>query len=97
MLHTFSETVFYVAITENTMNDSLKVTKNHNVEEAETRILDENVHNRSSRTLDAIRMRAWKEKWPLVTEVELKSTGPWILKPFAFYFLALDYRNRNAS
>lgn len=32
-------------------------------------------------TLDAIKSRVWKDDWPLVTEAELKSTGPWILKP----------------
>ena len=36
-------------------------------------------------TLDAIRNRAWKEKWPLVTETELKRTGPWILKPYQYH------------
>jgi hypothetical protein len=77
--------LYLVAITENTMNDNLKITRNHNVEEAETTILDQNLHNRSSRTLDAIRTRAWKEKWPLVTEVELKATGPWLLKPYEYH------------
>jgi hypothetical protein len=74
--------LYLVAITENTMNDSLKVTRKH---KREAKILDQRLHNRSSRTLDAIRTRAWKEKWPLVTEVELKATGPWILKPYEYH------------
>ena len=38
------------------------------------------------RTLDAIRARTWKKnKWPLVTEVELQRTGPWILKPYQYH------------
>jgi glycogen debranching enzyme len=77
--------LYVVAITENTPNDSLKVTRKHNREEEEEKILDQNLLNRSIRTLDAIRTRAWKDKWPLVTEVELKATGPWILKPYEYH------------
>lgn len=40
---------------------------------------------RAKRTLDALRNRVWKEKWPLVTEVVLKSTGPWVLKPYQYH------------
>jgi len=29
-------------------------------------------HNRTIKTLDSIKRRIWKDKWPLVTEVELK-------------------------
>ena len=75
-----------VAITENTTNDSLKGTRKQNGGgEAEAKILDQNLSSRANRTLDAIRTRAWKEKWPLVTEVELKATGPWILKPYEYH------------
>jgi glycogen debranching enzyme len=77
--------LYVVAITENTPNDSLKVTRKHNREEEEEKILDQNLLNRSIRTLDAIRTRPWKDKWPLVTEVELKATGPWILKPYEYH------------
>jgi hypothetical protein len=41
--------------------------------------------HRANRTLDAVKNRAWKEKWPLVTEVVLKSTGPWVLKPYQYH------------
>jgi glycogen debranching enzyme len=75
--------LYLVAVTENTMSDSLKVTRKHN--EEEEKILDQNLSSRSNRTLDAIRTRVWKEKWPLVTEVELKATGPWILKPYEYH------------
>ena len=80
--------LYLVAITENTMNDSLKVTRKHNRGERdakEPKILDQNLHHRANCTLDAIRTRTWKEKWPLVTEVELKATGPWILKPYQYH------------
>jgi hypothetical protein len=40
---------------------------------------------RAIRTLAAIQERIWKEKWPLVTEVELKKTGPWKLKPNQYH------------
>jgi Glycosyl-hydrolase family 116, catalytic region len=85
--------LYLVAITENTINEGLKVARrkhNGQVKEEQKRqtgssILDQNLRNRSNRTLDAIRTRAWKEKWPLVTEVELKATGPWILKPYQYH------------
>jgi glycogen debranching enzyme len=81
--------LFLVAITENTtLNDNLRVTRKYNQGEKEARepkTLDQSLHNRANRTLDAIRTRAWKEKWPLVTEVELKATGPWILKPYQYH------------
>ena len=79
--------LYLVAITENTINDSLKVRRKNSIEEEQTeeKILDKNLHTRANRTLDAIRTRAWKEKWPLVTEVELKATGQWILKPYQYH------------
>lgn len=40
---------------------------------------------RARTTLDALKNRIWKENWPLVTEVPLKSTGPWILKPYQYH------------
>jgi hypothetical protein len=78
--------LYLVAITESTMSDSLKVTRKHNGnKQTESKILDQSLHNRSNRILDAIKTRAWKEKWPLMTEVELKATGPWILKPYQYH------------
>jgi glycogen debranching enzyme len=82
--------LYLVAITENnTVNDSFELTNKYNEEEHEQieskKILDQNLRDRSNLTLDAIRARAWKEKWPLVTEVELKATGPWILKPYEYH------------
>lgn len=82
--------LYLVAITENTLtNDNLKGTREYSIEhripETESRSLDQNIHYRANLTLDAIRARTWKEKWPLVTEAELKSTGPWILKPYEYH------------
>ena len=36
---------------------------------------------RALHTLNTMKKRLWNHKWPLVTEVEMKCTGPWILKP----------------
>jgi hypothetical protein len=40
---------------------------------------------RATSTLDAIRSRVWKDKWPLVIEGVLKKTSPWILKPYQYH------------
>jgi hypothetical protein len=36
-------------------------------------------------TLAAVKSRVWKDKCPLVTEIEMKSTGPWILHPNVYH------------
>ena len=79
--------LYLVAITEDTINDSLKVRRKNNIEEdkQKKKVLDKILNTRANRTLEAIRTRAWKERWPLVTEVELKATGPWILKPYQYH------------
>jgi glycogen debranching enzyme len=75
--------LYLVAVTEDTIRDSLKATEKNN-EEAKI-LLDQSLRDRSLRTLNAIKSRVWKEKWPLVTEVELKATGPWVLKPYQYH------------
>ena len=32
-----------------------------------------------------MKKRLWKHGWSLVTEVELKKTGPWVLKPHQYH------------
>jgi hypothetical protein len=54
-------------------------------QQEESNFVHESLHKRAISTLDAIRNRAWKEKWPLVTETALKRTGPWILKPYQYH------------
>ena len=91
---------YLIAISQNTANDSLAVHRhsrhNHrmaqNLEQGgeqeqsqEPKSVHPSLHKRAISTLDAIRRRAWKEKWPLVTEKELKRTGPWILKPYQYH------------
>jgi hypothetical protein len=44
------------------------------------------LYSRAISTLNVIKERIWKKgKWPLVTEVELKKTGPWLLKPYQYH------------
>jgi glycogen debranching enzyme len=74
--------LYLVAISENSARDNLTNGKQDDVSGAKTG--DENLQ-RANRALDAIRSRVWKQKWPLVTEVELKSTGPWQLKPYEYH------------
>ena len=72
--------LYIVAMSESSPN----LTNNREQSLPREKTIDESVH-RANRTLDALKKRVWKEKWPLVTEVELKSTGPWILKPYQYH------------
>jgi hypothetical protein len=86
--------LYLVAITQNTLKDSLW---NFDSPQPKTRKIQgggvENDyaalhpihHDRGMKTLDALKKRTWKEKWPLVTEAILKATGPWILKPYEYH------------
>ena len=86
---------YLIAISQNTVNDSLgihnhhrsnhQVVKNQLQQGQEPKPIHQSLHKRAISTLDAIRSRAWKKKWPLVTESELKQTGPWILKPYQYH------------
>lgn len=75
---------YLVAITENTANDNFRIHDQQKQQEPK-KTIHQNLHNRAISTLDAIRGRVWKDKWPLVTEAELKSTGPWLLKPYQYH------------
>ncbi len=73
--------LYVVAVSENSKRDKLSGgQQNYSKQKTDK----EDIH-RANRTLDTIRRRAWKRKWPLVTEVELKSTGPWHLKPYEYH------------
>jgi hypothetical protein len=92
--------LYLVALTENTSRDSLSINDYPSKEnllqqppmikrlygkEEEDDDDDRSDYDRLVRTLGAIRARAWKKKWPLVTEVELISTGPWHLQPYQYH------------
>ena len=85
---------YLISISQNTSNDGLLVSSGHHrhndisnpeQEGQEAKSLHQTLHKRANSALDAIRKRAWKDKWPLVTESELKRTGPWILKPYQYH------------
>jgi hypothetical protein len=78
--------LYLVAISENSARENLTNNREQGLPREKTDDDDLNLH-RANRTLDALKNRVWKEKWPLVTEVELKSTGPWILKPYQYHNL----------
>ncbi|HEX6282921.1 MAG TPA: hypothetical protein VFZ67_11885 [Nitrososphaera sp.] len=92
--------LYLVALTENTRMDSLSIHNYSNYRSNKKNMLQpqmikqldgkENDHGKSSydrlvSTLTAIRRRAWKKKWPLVTEAELVARGPWHLKPNEYH------------
>jgi hypothetical protein len=81
--------LYLIAVTDNTHRDSLKMIDNTSAAQREehkfTRVLNDELHERSLKTLEAIKTRAWKEKWPLITERELTATGPWVLKPYEYH------------
>jgi glycogen debranching enzyme len=74
--------MYLVAISENSAGENL--TNNGEESLLIEKNSGRNLH-RANRTLDALKNRVWKKKWPLVTEVELKSTGPWVLKPYQYH------------
>src|SRR5919202_1877810 len=89
---------YLIGISQNTINDSLRVHHHHRIDnrqlaesheqgqrENQEKLIQPSLYKRAVSTLDAIRDRAWKEKWPLVTETELKRTGPWVLKPYQYH------------
>jgi glycogen debranching enzyme len=79
------DTSFYlVAITENTANDNFAILRQQK-QQQEPKNTYRNLHSRAISSLDAIRRRVWRDKWPLVTEAELKATGPWLLKPYQYH------------
>ncbi|MDQ3888444.1 MAG: GH116 family glycosyl hydrolase [Thermoproteota archaeon] len=74
--------LYLVAISENSSSENLTNSRE------QVLLIEKNGDqnlSRANRTLDALKNRVWKEKWPLVTEVELKSTGPWVLKPYQYH------------
>jgi hypothetical protein len=74
--------LYLVAISENSPRQNLTNNREQGLPREKTG--DRNLY-RANRTLDTLKNKVWKEKWPLVTEVELKSTGPWILKPYQYH------------
>jgi hypothetical protein len=81
--------LYLIAVTDNTPRNSLKMIYNvdHSLNAGSMHLnkLNDGINERALRTLEAIKTRAWKKKWPLITERELVATGPWVLKPYEYH------------
>ena len=85
---TFTEdsSFYLVAMTANTEQNVLRMLQREALASQEPpKQLETRLQHRASSTLEAIKSRMWKGKWPLVTEGFLKETGPWILKPYEYH------------
>ena len=75
--------LYLVAVTENTAQDIIAgQVKGKTAQQEKAR---PEFASRGGRTLDALKARIWKDRWPLVTEVELDRTGPWVLHPNQYH------------
>ena len=78
---------YLVAITQNATTDNAsnrpQIKKVGKLQEPKT--IQHDLYVRAISTLDTMRSSLWKNKWPLVTEVDLKASGPWILKPYQYH------------
>ena len=90
--------LYLIAVTENTSNDSFRLHDRENIktqkkqqqggqeqQRTELESIHQQLFDRATRTLDAMKTRVWKDKWPLVTEGELKKTAPWTLRPYQYH------------
>jgi hypothetical protein len=77
--------LYLVATTEKTARDMLGQMHGSKLPDRRVSVDGEALAKRAASTLDAIKNRVWEEKWPLVTEVEMKSTGPWHLHPNVYH------------
>ncbi|MDQ5842519.1 MAG: hypothetical protein M3286_03415, partial [Thermoproteota archaeon] len=81
--------LYLVALSEKSSKDNLPDNSKETVgeqEQVKKADYDRDMHmTRANKTLDALKARTWKDKWPLVTEVLLKATGPWQLKPYEYH------------
>ena len=75
--------LYLVAVTENTSRDILSSHLKGESTQDEKALPE--FGDRGMRTLDAMKSRIWKDKWPLVTEAELEKTGPWVLHPNQYH------------
>jgi hypothetical protein len=73
--------LYLVAITQNMITNR----QNKKGEIQELKSIQRDHYLRAISTLNAMRSRLWNDNWPLVTEVELKDSGPWILRPYEYH------------
>ncbi|HEY7778162.1 MAG TPA: hypothetical protein VIA09_06445 [Nitrososphaeraceae archaeon] len=77
--------LFLVAAQEYFLSDNILNNTSKSNRYVSNHPLFETIQNRSLETLAAMKKRLWKNGWPLVTEVGLKITGPWVLKPYQYH------------
>ncbi len=79
--------LYSIAITENTGNDNLRIGRRAEKQQQPQKIhvTHKTLHDRSISSLASIKSRCWKYDWPMDTEVLLKTTGPWVLKPHQYH------------
>jgi glycogen debranching enzyme len=76
--------LYLIATHEHFFNNDIQQ-ENHSTRNQVKGQLSEKIGIRSAKTLSTMKKRLWKDGWPLVTEVELKVTGPWILKAYQYH------------
>ncbi len=79
--------LYLIATTEKTVRDMLG-SQMHIGKDLPNRRISVNekaLASRASSTLDAIKSSIWHDKWPLVCEAELKTSGPWRLHPNVYH------------
>lgn len=81
--------LYIIALTE---DEGDKYTFDKDMQVAERNSLKNQINNnnteryeRALNTLDTLKNRVWKDNLPLVTEIEVTKTGPWILKPNEYH------------
>lgn len=82
--------LYLIATTEKTIRDMLgsQMHLSKGVEELPNRrvsVNEQTLASRAESTLDAIKSSIWHDKWPLVCETELKTSGPWHLHPNVYH------------
>jgi glycogen debranching enzyme len=73
--------LYFVAITQNMITK-----QNKKLDEIqELKDIQHEHYTRAISTFNTIRSRLWNENWPLITETELKASGPWTLKQHEYH------------
>jgi glycogen debranching enzyme len=78
--------LYLVAITQNAITQNTITKENNKVDEIqELKDIQHDHYIRAISTFDTMRSRLWNENWPLITEAELKASGPWMLKQYEYH------------
>jgi Glycosyl-hydrolase family 116, catalytic region len=73
--------LYLVAVTQN-----MKREQNKRLDEIqELKDIQRDHYTRAISTFNTMRSRLWNENWPLITEAELKASGPWTLKQYEYH------------